>query len=976
MIAGLALALSLAPGVDLTAISEIDLGERRVLADPADARSWEAIDVRASGKGTRRVRAGERFVPPTLEPEIVLRGRVTDESGAPVADASVRVYPELVPEVPIAATHGGAEGAYRIEGLSAGRYRVEADAPAFEQSVTWLVLDAPGASLSLDLRLASGWSCAVVVKDAAGAPVTDASVLAVGRGSRVVQRRTTDGSGRAYLHGLARGESYAIVARPRGLWPEHATVDEASPNAEIACRKGRPLEIALEGAPRARLLASTPGDDLELVAAIDEGTPLKIDNAPDRCELRVEAPGRPAVIQTVRGSSSARLAVPVGIAARGMVAGARHPISGAEVWLSGRAGPPDAITGADGLFLLHADRAGAVFDASAPGHARVTERAPARVLLPAKAEINLSVRDRESRRGVTAYRLALTDAGRSDPDDRDVFRWSDAEVRTGSGMARIDGIPAGRYVLRVLAPGHRPWQSTELVLRDTVPIDVLLDRGLELRGRVVERATGKPIAGARVWGRALDELTTIDLPGPDTFTDAAGGFSLGGLARFPAAVTAMHARYSPASAPVATGAPAVTIEMGRGGSIRALVPGKAGVEVRASHGVLVVTATTDDHGIAVLGPLRPGEYRVSARSKPRTDIAIANVAEGRETRVQLGGRVHVWGQVTSRGRPVAPASLSFEDAGGGHQTTVELDAAGSYEVNLDPGAEIARVSIAGGAPYEATIRVTIPDQPDARLDLALPSAAIEGTVLDAASRQPIEGARVLVARSASGDRSTETDAQGRFVVEDLDDGAYELVARAAGHGFARLPGIAVTDGHGPAPLEILLEGGGALNVTISRASGTPVLEAILTILDAAGNALPLEAQNVANAGGQLAVDGISPGVYTLLATAPGLAPSVAGGIDVREGAPTTVAMTMTPGGGVSARAAPGHERSILVPTASPLQALPAAWVAKLLAEKPSPAGWLFEHVPPGGYEVVFQGSAGDARRPIIVAEGTVVDVSP
>jgi hypothetical protein len=72
------------------------------------------------------------------EPRCVLEGRVTDAGGAPLADVPVEAGEHLVAGsltlgLGFTATRTDAQGRYRLEGLTPGRYRVEVSAEALAE---------------------------------------------------------------------------------------------------------------------------------------------------------------------------------------------------------------------------------------------------------------------------------------------------------------------------------------------------------------------------------------------------------------------------------------------------------------------------------------------------------------------------------------------------------------------------------------------------------------------------------------------------------------------------------------------------------------------------------------------------------------------------------------------------------------------------------------------------------------------------
>jgi hypothetical protein len=82
----------------------------------------------------------------------VLEGRVMDPSGAVIVGASVLV--EAQPSGPAHTVQTDGEGRYRVTGLTAGRYKVTAEASGFQTAVKQVVVSSSQRIATLDLHLA------------------------------------------------------------------------------------------------------------------------------------------------------------------------------------------------------------------------------------------------------------------------------------------------------------------------------------------------------------------------------------------------------------------------------------------------------------------------------------------------------------------------------------------------------------------------------------------------------------------------------------------------------------------------------------------------------------------------------------------------------------------------------------------------------------------------------------------------------
>jgi protocatechuate 3,4-dioxygenase beta subunit len=214
--------------------------------------------------------------------------------------------------------------------------------------------------------------------------------------------------------------------------------------------------------------------------------------------------------------------------------------------------------------------------------------------------------------------------------------------------------------------------------------------------------------------------------------------------------------------------------------------------------------TADDQGRFRIGGLLPARYAVSASARPFRPGAHHPGGNRRKTRLPLApgehrtgvditlhaGGVELTGTVSDlTGGPVAGAKL--RTTGGWRNRTAaavhaEADEHGRFSLWVAPGAVHVIASADGYAEAEEWGRAP------GELDLLLtPESSLSGIVVDAATGQPVEGARVIVSESERGwddDRdATFTNAQGQFRAARLTPGRHVAVARD-GRGYGRTEG--------------------------------------------------------------------------------------------------------------------------------------------------------------------------------------------
>jgi hypothetical protein len=216
-------------------------------------------------------------------------------------------------------------------------------------------------------------------------------------------------------------------------------------------------------------------------------------------------------------------------------------------------------------------------------------------------------------------------------------RWTSSLAPDGTG--RIEGLPVridlSLTVLREQQP--LPMRKARVALQPAKEksIQLRVEERRTIRGRVVE--TGNGIANCDVWlvdsRRAERDLTSSDYPELVARTDEKGEFTLApvlagswAIALAPYSTDSQRVRSNaeffapPVRVEIRPGTPIpdVVIQAERGLTIRGIVldasgvPCIAGVRAGNEGSPSLRQCTSDDHGRFTVGPLRPGEYAISA----------------------------------------------------------------------------------------------------------------------------------------------------------------------------------------------------------------------------------------------------------------------------------------------------------------------------------------------------------------------------
>ncbi|HJZ86541.1 MAG TPA: sigma-70 family RNA polymerase sigma factor [Polyangia bacterium] len=450
-------------------------------------------------------------------------------------------------------------------------------------------------------------------------------------------------------------------------------------------------------------------------------------------------------------------------------------------------------------------------------------------LLAARAE-----RDPSARNGTFEGTVVNWSTGRGVPAAELTFVAAGAafSVATGAdGRFRFAPTTAGSYVLQmVAAEGYLPfapeWGHSGLALfarpglrvRD---IRLYLTPALDYFGQVLD-PDGRPVAGATV--RISDSRTgeqALEPRAARLFSDAQGKFVF--HAPDGAIVEASDGRHAPGRAALdgpATGSHRVTIHLGPAGADPQLgrfrISGRVtddrghpieGALVVARHESEAITppplhpiaqATTDEQGGFALAGLDAGRYTLAASHRgyaTREQTAVEAGARAVALELAQGGII-AGRAVDRKGRPVPAFTVVVMRATGALSQVVlatsnVIDGSGQFELRGLPPGEVQVLASAAGFAQSAPIAARVAQPPDepAPLELVLRSGAtLKGTVLDRASGEPLQYARVSIdtpigigSSAVPLLASTVTDAEGAFTLTGIPPGTRTVLVAAYAH---------------------------------------------------------------------------------------------------------------------------------------------------------------------------------------------------
>ena len=917
-----------------------------------------------------------------LRPGLELRGVVLDVEGRPVNGASLDVRPSASErsgrgggfmielggrrnaEAPAATS--GADGRFRVAGLSPGTYSVHVRHPGHaDASQDPVKVEREEPAPFIELKLGAGAAIRGFVRrnDGSGARGYVVRARAEGGGGDpggpfgVGPMEPTGTDGAFTIDGLHTGESYALmVLGPSGPGPRQSAVKAPVDDVEIL--------VGGTGRIAGRVIDAASGEPItEFTVAYEP----ELGQGGGPMMRMIRAPRR---LRRLTGDDDN---------------GVRSP---------------------DGSFTLDDVPAGSwtvTMEATGYETARIANVVVRDSDTTADLEIRAAkgrvirgrVVDARSGRPVVGATVAADEAGAARPPMppglEDAAAYTDAD-----GRFDLPGLALGTWKLVARHPDYAEASQLVELRQNLADAEIRMSSGGDLGGWVVSEA-GAPVGGASVAVRAggdgggggfrMGPGPGPGLSGSSTLSDDGGHFRFDRLTAGRYSVTAsLRGRTStPLDVPLQAGESRedLKVALAAGATLHGRV---SGLEATRYSSVNVTASGPESYfagvrpggdGTFTLGGVPDGVIELHAmagdfESGVRTAAAQVQIAQGQteaeaEIVFEPGGSLS--GTVTRGGEGVAEATVAASTAGqGGPGSFARTDASGTYRLEgLKDGSYAVTASPPRGAPKRQTVEVA----GDATLDFVLPLARLAGRVIEAGSNLPLAEAEVEVGAGEGGmgrarPRST-TDSNGRFGIEGVEPGSSTLTTRRTGYVYDRRTVDATEDA--TRELEIELRRGEGLGLRARDGNyGVPLHGLFAQAKDGTG-AVVFGGPLALDSDGRGEVPSLKAGSYALRLDAPGYAPLT---LSVSVPSPT-LEVALTAGGSLEVRSGP--ETQARAPRA---RLVDAGGVP--VAQSPfAPDGWVtlsgpgrtFAHLAPGSYTLFVEGGP---TKPASVAEGGVAQV--
>lgn len=460
--------------------------------------------------------------------------------------------------------------------------------------------------------------------------------------------------------------------------------------------------------------------------------------------------------------------------------------------------------------------------------------------------------------------------------------------RATPGRFTMKGLRAGiSHSMQISAPGYADSVGVSVFVPEDVETfekTFEMGKGGTVTGRVVEKSSGNPVAGVRVFLRGMGDRWMFPdrTPLATAITGDDGRFRFTGVS-----VGKNQFEFRPAAPLVQQTQSAdvkenETTDMGDvgltgGGVVRVRVvtdPGEApqpGVAIELHNQTdwtNVRSATTDAAGTVEFTSVLAGSHTVSA---PTLRLqSYFKLADGEPQEIVMRvGTATVKGR-TLRGGKGVQAGIHLLQMSDKISNNTQSGSDGAFEITgLAPGSYMMNAMIMENTNERVQTQSVVELTAAQTLvkDLVFPDGRIVGRVVDAAGN-PVSGASVCAQSPALREtldpsRATKSEDNGAFTLGGLVGGSYSVTAAGADHGMAVRDGVEVPADGESAPVELRIDtsNGGTIISVVLNMEGQPVEKAWCNLTSRGGGNLMHRARRGED--GAMKIVGIPPGTYDM-----------------------------------------------------------------------------------------------------------------
>ncbi|MCG8455263.1 MAG: carboxypeptidase-like regulatory domain-containing protein, partial [Holophagales bacterium] len=447
------------------------------------------------------------------------------------------------------------------------------------------------------------------------------------------------------------------------------------------------------------------------------------------------------------------------------------------------------------------------------------------------------------------------------------------------GRFAYDGLPESRQMtLYVRADGYATARIEGVVAVEGSPLEVVLEAVGRVTGKVVDSATGAPLAGAQVASSEGMVPVRRLLYGGQATTGADGRFELEQVAKgsFDLAVAAEGYRlFRRAGLEMAAGGEVrdLLVELEKGSVLTGTVRGAGGLPVVSA----LVSASresesrgipnrfpveTDARGRYRLDFLEPGSWEVSVLAEGylpgRGSVRLEPGSTALDFELESGTRVS--GRVIDDATLAPLAGVRIHLLGQGESASAVSRAGGDFEVEgVAPGQYRLQAEAAGYSLVDPEESFEVAEIPVAGLEVRLATGArVEGRVLGLSFEQLSR--LQIYAWGPGASRMGSVSYDGSYHLDGLGPGSWTVRADVSGTGRQAQRTVAVEEGSRRIELDLDFELGYTLSGIVLR-GGKPAGGLPMTATPTeTGNMVAVTSDQL----GRFRLEGLEPGVYRLV----------------------------------------------------------------------------------------------------------------
>ncbi len=488
------------------------------------------------------------------------------------------------------------------------------------------------------------------------------------------------------------------------------------------------------------------------------------------------------------------------------------------------------------------------------------------------------------------------------------------------GKYEISNLKPGNYTLEVYSNKYARALVSKIVVEKGkfTEVNVKLEEGATLRGKVLEKDTENPVPGARVSLASYVQVkmrnNEFEMKNPTmtsdsaefaTVTDKDGNFQITGLPRKSREVRVTHSDYPQIKEEINFAATKDVEKVfyleTQSARIHGFVKdarGEAciGYTVQMSTrmnfmgGPPQLSAKTNDEGYYVIENIIPGNYMIFVSQKMFSfqEISSISLKSGDDLEVNFGidGGVIVSGDVTLKETKLKDAMVVFTPKDPkGQIRTGTANENGHYEIGgISPGKySVLVISMAGfGIPTSSKFSTNVPDVKEFVFDIDFPLSSLKGKVFDAETREPLRSVQVFledVESNRDAQNFTEllamfsgtgnTNREGEFEIKNLAPVKYHIRFTKNGYASKFIENFEIKADFDAVLADVFLVKQLQATGIVKNEEGNPIAGAQLSVKDSDGRSLTMIFGPTTDKEGKFKLDGLSEGRYSVTAVAPG-----------------------------------------------------------------------------------------------------------